>query len=224
MSVSVSAQINLVDLAGSEKIRPHQLGGLSDRRLAELTAINQSLSSLGNCIRALGESDRTHIPYRDSKLTRLLQDSLGGNTKTAFIVTLSPAEDAAEETISTLQFADRAKKVVVHVTVNESVDDPSLLRQYQHEIAALKKQLREVAAGQTSGVIADEALVNELRGEVSKAKEETVAALQTLARTKDELLIVKQERSELVKILSASLLRSREGSGAGLCGLELQAC
>jgi hypothetical protein len=74
-------QINLVDLAGSEKIKPHQIGELSDRRMLELTAINQSLSFLGNCIRALSESDRTHIPFRDSKLTRLLQDSLGGNTR-----------------------------------------------------------------------------------------------------------------------------------------------
>jgi kinesin family member 3B len=76
-----SCQINLVDLAGSEKLRPHQMSGITEKRLAELTAINQSLSCLGNCIRALGDTDRTHIPFRDSKLTRLLQDSLGGNTK-----------------------------------------------------------------------------------------------------------------------------------------------
>ena len=63
----------------------------TDQRIAELTSINQSLSCLGNCIRAL-EKGSAHIPYRDSKLTRLLEDSLGGNTKTSFVVTLSPSE------------------------------------------------------------------------------------------------------------------------------------
>lgn len=92
--------------------------------MAELTAINQSLSSLGNCVRALADEDRTHIPYRDSNLTRLLQDSLGGNTKTWFVVTLSPAADAVDETLSTLQFADRAKEVRVHARVNEELGAP----------------------------------------------------------------------------------------------------
>ena len=107
--VCAQPQINLVDLAGSEKMKTHQ--SVSERRLQELTSINQSLSNLGNCVRALGQPGRSHIPYRNSKLTRLLQDSLGGNTKTTFIVTLSPSEDALEETLSTLQFANRAKKV-----------------------------------------------------------------------------------------------------------------
>lgn len=69
------AKVNLVDLAGSEKWKPHLITaeGMSERRINEMTAINQSLSNLGNCIRALSESGRTHIPYRNSKLTRLLQ-------------------------------------------------------------------------------------------------------------------------------------------------------
>lgn len=65
------------------------------------------------CIQALTQDGRTHVPYRDSKLTRLLQDSLGGNTKTSFVITVSPAISAYEETLSTLKFADRAKRVVV---------------------------------------------------------------------------------------------------------------
>ena len=95
--------------AGSEKWRTHQLAAFSDRRIQEMTSINKSLSTLGNCVRALGEPGRKHIPYRDSKLTRLLADALGGNCKTAFVVTLSPAECSLEETVSTLKFADRAK-------------------------------------------------------------------------------------------------------------------
>ena len=92
----------------------------TDQRIAELTSINQSLSCLGNCIRAL-EKGSTHVPYRDSKLTRLLEDSLGGNTKTTFIVTLSSSEISRGETLSTLQFADRAKKVTVHAYANEEL-------------------------------------------------------------------------------------------------------
>ena len=116
--------------AGSEKWRTHQLAKFSEQRIAELTSINQSLSTLGNCIRALLQTGRTHVPYRDSKLTRLLQDSLGGNTRTGFIVTMSASVLALEETISTLQFADRAKQVAVHAMVNETLDDSSLLRRW----------------------------------------------------------------------------------------------
>ena len=116
--------------AGSEKWRTHQLAKFSEQRIAELTSINQSLSTLGNCIRALLQPGRTHVPYRDSKLTRLLQDSLGGNTRTGFIVTMSASVLALEETISTLQFADRAKQVAVHAMVNETLDDSSLLRRW----------------------------------------------------------------------------------------------
>ncbi|POM75305.1 Kinesin-like protein, partial [Phytophthora palmivora] len=111
------AKLNLVDLAGSEKWDTEVVTG-SDRS-KELTSINQSLSALGNVISALVNPKRTHIPYRDSKLTRLLQDSLGGNTRTVVIATISPSESAIDETISTLQFADRAKCVTVRVKVNE---------------------------------------------------------------------------------------------------------
>eukprot|EP01029_Cantina_marsupialis_P015165 TRINITY_DN3318_c0_g1_i1.p1 TRINITY_DN3318_c0_g1~~TRINITY_DN3318_c0_g1_i1.p1 ORF type:complete len:359 (-),score=74.92 TRINITY_DN3318_c0_g1_i1:325-1401(-) len=101
------SKLNLVDLAGSEKWKTHQLTEFSEQRIQELTSINRSLSTLGNCVRALLRPNSTHIPYRDSKLTRLLQDSLGGNTKTMFIVTLSAASVALDESLSTLQFADR---------------------------------------------------------------------------------------------------------------------
>lgn len=180
------AKVNLVDLAGSEKWKPHLITaeGMSERRINEMTAINQSLSNLGNCIRALSESGRTHIPYRNSKLTRLLQvrtapcpgaaaaprsptppagraglvgrqlqdcvrrhhvalwgrpggihfHAQGAQAATA------PAAGLHTRTPSprSAQFADRAKRVVVHASVNETLDDASLVKRYEHEIARLK--------------------------------------------------------------------------------------
>lgn len=106
------AKLSLVDLAGSEKMD----SGLkiSKGHFKELRSINQSLSTLGNVVSALSEKGRTHVPYRDSKLTRLLQDSLGGNTRTTIIACVNPTPGQTHETINTLQFADRAKKVRMH--------------------------------------------------------------------------------------------------------------
>jgi Kinesin motor domain len=91
--------------------------------LEESKNINQSLSCLGNVIAALTDSKpRQHIPYRDSKLTRLLKDSLGGNCRTTMIVMISPAPEAFSETLSTLKFATRAKKIKNDAKINEDVD------------------------------------------------------------------------------------------------------
>jgi hypothetical protein len=101
-----AGKLNLVDLAGSERqSKTHAQGD----RLKEAQKINLSLSALGNVISALVDGKSTHIPYRDSKLTRLLQDSLGGNTKTVMIAAVSPADYNYEETLSTLRYASRAK-------------------------------------------------------------------------------------------------------------------
>ena len=96
-----AAKLNLVDLAGSE--RQSKTGATGDR-LKEATKINLSLSALGNVISALVDGKSKHIPYRDSKLTRLLQDSLGGNTKTLMVACLSPADNNYDETLSTLRY------------------------------------------------------------------------------------------------------------------------
>lgn len=108
-----------------------------------MTNINLSLHTLGRCIASLStkSSGPKHVPYRDSKLTRLLQDSLGGNTKTKIIATLSPSMDCIDESISTLKFADRAKQVMVTVRVNEQREiDPAYVEKLQQEL----EQLREV--------------------------------------------------------------------------------
>ncbi|KNC55589.1 kinesin family member 17 [Thecamonas trahens ATCC 50062] len=106
--------------------------------LKELRNINQSLSALGNCVNALSQRGRTHIPYRDSKLTRLLQDSLGGNTRTAFIATVSPSVDSVEESVQTLKFMERSKKIKLTVCANESENPAVQLQRYKAELARMR--------------------------------------------------------------------------------------
>ncbi|XP_070566680.1 osmotic avoidance abnormal protein 3-like isoform X2 [Ptychodera flava] len=132
-----AGKLNLVDLAGSE--RQAKTGATGDR-LKEATKINLSLSALGNVISALVDGKSKHIPYRDSKLTRLLQDSLGGNTKTLMVACLSPADNNYDETLSTLRYANRAKNIKNKPRINEDPKD-ALLRQYQEEITKLKAML-----------------------------------------------------------------------------------
>ena len=115
--IRMQGKMSFVDLAGSEKWRSHQLSKFTSERIRELTSINKSLSTLGKCVAALIRSGGSaagaaHIPYRDSKLTRLLQDSLGGNAKTLFIVTISPSISCMDETTSTLQFAGKNEYIV----------------------------------------------------------------------------------------------------------------
>ncbi|XP_077867468.1 osmotic avoidance abnormal protein 3-like isoform X1 [Saccoglossus kowalevskii] len=132
-----AGKLNLVDLAGSE--RQAKTGSTGDR-LKEATKINLSLSALGNVISALVDGKSKHIPYRDSKLTRLLQDSLGGNTKTLMVACLSPADNNYDETLSTLRYANRAKNIKNKPRINEDPKD-ALLRQYQEEIKTLRAML-----------------------------------------------------------------------------------
>lgn len=133
----VSGRLNLVDLAGSE--RQSKTGSVGER-LKEATKINLSLSALGNVISALVDGKSKHIPYRDSKLTRLLQSSLGGNTKTLMVSCISPADNNYDETLSTLRYANRAKNIKNKPKINEDPKD-ALLREYQEEIKALKLML-----------------------------------------------------------------------------------
>nr|XP_056708362.1 kinesin-like protein KIF3C [Euleptes europaea] len=132
-------KLNLVDLAGSER---QSKMGVQGERPKEASKINLSLSALGNVISALVDGKSTHIPYRDSKLTRLLQDSLGGNAKTIMVATLGPASHSYDESLSTLRFANRAKNIKNKPRVNEDPKD-TLLREFQEEITRLKAQLEK---------------------------------------------------------------------------------
>lgn len=139
-------KLNLVDLAGSENI---QRSGAENKRAAEAGLINKSLLTLGRVINALVEHG-AHIPYRESKLTRLLQDSLGGQTKTCIIATLSPAKSNLEETISTLDYAFRAKNIRNKPQVNQLISKKTLLKEFTAEIEKLKSEL--IATRQRNGV------------------------------------------------------------------------
>ncbi|XP_031645491.1 kinesin-like protein KIF3A isoform X2 [Oncorhynchus kisutch] len=132
-------KLHLVDLAGSER---QGKTGATGQRLKEATKINLSLSTLGNVISALVDGKSTHVPYRNSKLTRLLQDSLGGNSKTMMCANIGPADYNYDETISTLRYANRAKNIKNKARINEDPKD-ALLRQFQKEIEELRKKLQE---------------------------------------------------------------------------------
>lgn len=123
------SKLFLVDLAGSEKVGKT---GASGQTLEEAKKINSSLSSLGNVISALTDSKSSHVPYRDSKLTRILQESLGGNSKTSLIINCSPSSYNESETISTLRFGSRAKKIKNKAHVNAEPSQLDMMRQIEH--------------------------------------------------------------------------------------------
>ena len=136
-------KLNLVDLAGSERQSKTESTG---ERFIEATKINLSLTCLGSVINKLVSGKQQYIPYRDSKLTMLLQDSLGGNTKTVMIANVGPADYNYDETLNTLWYASRAKKIKNKPRINEDPKD-ALLRQYQEEIELMKKKLLQMGKG-----------------------------------------------------------------------------
>lgn len=153
MDTEKVAKISLVDLAGSERATST---GATGARLKEGAEINRSLSTLGRVIAALADmstgkakSKGMQVPYRDSVLTWLLKDSLGGNSLTAMIAAISPADINFEETLSTLRYADSAKRIKNHAVVNE---DPNarMIRELKEELAQLRSKL---AGGGTGGAV-----------------------------------------------------------------------
>ncbi|XP_016119488.1 centromere-associated protein E-like, partial [Sinocyclocheilus grahami] len=138
----IVSHLNLVDLAGAE--RASQTGA-EGARFKEGCNINRSLFTLGQVIKKLSdESQKGFLNYRDSKLTRILQNSLGGNAKTVIICTITPA--TVDETVSTLQFASAAKRMKNDPHVTEVSDEGALLRRYRNEIVDLKRRLQEVSS------------------------------------------------------------------------------
>lgn len=129
--------LTLVDLAGSERVGKSLSEGQS---LEEAKMINKSLSALGNCVSALTDENRSHVPFRDSKLTKLLTDSLGGNAKTCLIATVGPAAWNYDETYSTLNFATRAMAVKNHARINETVDFKTLSGNLQKKISLIESE------------------------------------------------------------------------------------
>ncbi|KAL9237783.1 hypothetical protein vseg_012290 [Gypsophila vaccaria] len=137
------SQLHLIDLAGSESSKAETTGV----RRKEGSYINKSLLTLGTVISKLTEGRATHIPYRDSKLTRLLQSSLSGHGRVSLICTVTPASSNTEETHNTLKFAHRAKRVEIQAAQNKIIDEKSLIKKYQNEIRLLKEELEQLKKG-----------------------------------------------------------------------------
>lgn len=142
-------KINFVDLAGSENIGR---SGALDKRAREAGSINQSLLTLGRVITCLVEHN-SHIPYRESKLTRLLQDSLGGKTKTSIIATIGPGNSSLEDTLSTLDYAHRAKNIQNRPEINQKLNKAQLIKGYNEELERLRRDLE--ATRSKTGVFID---------------------------------------------------------------------
>lgn len=173
----VKAKLNLVDLAGSERAGKT---GASGQTLKEGAKINLSLMTLGTVINALAAGGaRGHVPYRDSQLTRLLQESLGGNAATIMIAAISPADYNFDETLGTLKYASRAKSIENVVTKNEDVNE-KVIRDLKETIAKLKAELE---AGAGAGSVVDpetEARLRAMEEEQRNAWEERAKLSQAL--------------------------------------------
>ena len=189
LTTGISVKFHLVDLAGSERAKKTQATG---NRFKEGTAINMGLLSLGNVISALGdEAGSKHIPYRDSKLTRLLQDSLGGNSHTLMIACVSPADYNLEETMSTLRYADRARKIKNKPIIN--LDDKNeIVARLRRENLDLRRQLELGSGGQnSSGEELDKAtkLLKSTQNENTQLQSALMACQEEMGHMNEKLLI-----------------------------------
>lgn len=193
-------KLNLVDLAGSER---QAKTGAQGERLKEATKINLSLSALGNVISALVDGKSTHIPYRDSKLTRLLQDSLGGNAKTVMVANVGPASYNVEETLTTLRYANRAKNIKNKPRVNEDPKD-ALLREFQEEDHSLVAEEKMRLLKEKEKKMEDlrrEKDAAEMLGAKIKAMESKllVGGKNIVDHTNEQQKILEQKRQEIAE-------------------------
>ena len=226
-----TGKLNLVDLAGSENIGR---SGARDQRAVEAGKINQSLLTLGRVITSLVEH-AGHVPYRESKLTRLLQDSLGGRTKTSIIATVSPAAVNYEETVSTLDYANRAKNITNRPEINQRLNKAEMLKSYETELTKLKKDWRQVNDSNgvyiakdnwlkhLSTISENEVKLNELRNQIAEtgaAKEkkekmfdDMVKAMISKSREVEKAktkLAVKEKKLDRVKEVFVEVVNEKE--------------
>ncbi|CAD7701953.1 unnamed protein product [Ostreobium quekettii] len=176
------AKFHLVDLAGSERIKK---SGAAGERLKESVHINQGLLCLGNVISALGDESRPrigHVPYRDSKLTRLLQDSLGGNSRTCMVACVSSADNCFDETLNTLKYANRARNIKNKPHVNREIRcSPGDLKSDAQELQL--KLLRQYLDGSTLGALPEMLLMDFEKGEIAMEDLEKLREMANRADT-----------------------------------------
>ncbi|KAI9065177.1 kinesin-domain-containing protein [Trametes sanguinea] len=189
-------KLNLVDLAGSENIGR---SGAENKRAREAGMINQSLLTLGRVINALVDGS-PHVPYRESKLTRLLQDSLGGRTKTCIIATISPARSNLEETLSTLDYAIRAKSIRNRPEVNQQMTRNALIKDYVAEITRLHADLRAVR--EKSGIILSEETWAKMTAEQELRETERQEAIKQVEILEGQMKAVRDEFEEAMALLA----------------------
>ena len=206
-----TGKLHLVDLAGSEKVRRTKVEG---ERLEEAKNINSSLSTLGKVIHALTDGRSTHVPYRDSKLTRLLQESLGGNARTALVIACSGNDADEDETLSSLRFGQRAKRIRNRPVINAELGAAEMrerLAKAESERDALKQQL--AAMGGEGGA---EALAEDERSalteQMASLREKSAAAAVERAEVLEEKEVMMEQLAEAVlaqEALEAELARLR---------------
>ncbi|KAL1541129.1 Kinesin-like protein KIN-7D, mitochondrial [Salvia divinorum] len=195
----IFSQLNLIDLAGSESSKTETTG----IRRKEGSYINKSLLTLGTVIGKLSEGKASHVPYRDSKLTCLLQSSLSGRGHVSLICTITPASSNMEETHNTLKFASRAKRVEIYASRNRIIDEKSLIKKYQREISSLKEELDQLKRGMLAGVSHEDIIVLKQQLEEGQFKmqsrleeeEDAKAALMSRIQRLTKLILVSSKNA-----------------------------
>uniref|UniRef100_A0A904A5U8 Kinesin motor domain-containing protein n=1 Tax=Anopheles quadriannulatus TaxID=34691 RepID=A0A904A5U8_ANOQN len=205
---TLTSKFHFVDLAGSERLKRT---GATGERAREGISINCGLLALGNVISALGDKTKkvSHVPYRDSKLTRLLQDSLGGNSQTIMIACVSPSDRDFMETLNTLKYANRARNIKNKVQINQDQSSRtiSLLRR---EIANLQLEILEYKQGKRSIdadgniAISDVSLENEMLSQDNKRLQQRVKAMQETINALTEKNAALQAQQTIASLHKAS--------------------
>ncbi|KAA8536054.1 hypothetical protein F0562_028532 [Nyssa sinensis] len=190
----IFSQLNLIDLAGSESSKTETIG----LRRKEGSYINKSLLTLGTVIGKLSEGKASHVPYRDSKLTRLLQSSLSGHGHVSLICTVTPASSNMEETHNTLKFASRAKRVEICASRNKIIDEKSLIKKYQREISSLKLELDQLKKGVLAEVNHEE--IMSLRQQLEEGQVKMQSRLEEEEEAKAALLSRIQRLTKLILV------------------------
>ncbi|CAD8201731.1 unnamed protein product [Paramecium octaurelia] len=198
----------LVDLAGSERIKKSKASG---DRLNEARSINCSLTALGKCIHALTGPKNTFIPFRDSKLTRILQEALGGNCKTALIVNIGPAGKHVEETLSSLTFGMRAMKITNTLQINQTVDFEQLVQQLKVELQMKDEIISKLETQKSKANYQDNQMSNsemQYKIKLEKVEEQHKGFLEEI----DKVMVEQEQENEQLKKQLAQVMIEFEES------------